>query len=72
MKKFNRENINVDYLFFVFVAFVASLFFWMSGVSMVTCFITGLFVYFFLRFCYFVWNVVLKFFSVYHGTGGGK
>lgn len=56
--KFNR-----DYAFFIFVSFTAGFLFALSGISLLSSFLTGIFIYVFLRFMYFVWGILTKFFD---------
>lgn len=59
---------NEDYSFLIFVSIVAAILFLMSGVSILSAFLTGLFIYLFLRFCFFVWMIILRVL----GRGGDK
>lgn len=61
-------KLNEDYSFLIFVSIVAAILFLMSGVSILSAFLTGLFIYLFLRFCYFVWVTILRVI----GRGGDK
>lgn len=56
--KFNEE-----YAFLVFVSIIAGVLCFFSGVSAVSALLTGIFVYIFLRFCYFLWGLIMRIFS---------
>ncbi len=57
---------NYDFAFLIFVSALSGLIFLISGVGLVSSFLTGVFIYIFLRFCYFLWGIILKF----AGRGG--
>lgn len=64
MKFFKIDSkFNQDYAFLIFVSFLAGILSFFSGVSAMSALLTGIFVYIFLRFCYFLWNIILKFVS---------
>ena len=54
---------NQDYAFFIFISIIAGVFFIASGVPFISAFLTGVFIYIFLRFSYFLWNIIMKFFK---------
>lgn len=56
--KFNEE-----YAFLIFVSIIAGILCFFSGVSAVSALLTGIFVYIFLRFCYFLWGIIMKILS---------
>lgn len=53
--KFNETN-----AFFSFVGFVAGVLFVIAGYSLFTSFLSGIFIYVFLRFCNFIWGIIMK------------
>lgn len=64
MKFFKIDTkFNEDYAFLIFVSFLAGILSFFSGVSALSALLTGIFVYIFLRFCYFLWGLILKLLS---------
>ena len=59
-----KFNYNEEYAFFIFVSFFSGILFLISGVSWFSAFLTGLFIYIFLRFTYFLWRFVSRIFHV--------
>lgn len=55
IKAFNHE-----FAFLIFIAALAGIIFFFSGVGLLSSFLTGVFIYIFLRFCYFLWGILLK------------
>lgn len=63
---------NEDYAFLMFISLVSALLFLLSGVSVVSAFLTGIFLYIYLRFCYFLWGIIRRFLGRGMDAGGGK
>lgn len=59
---------NEQFAYFIFVAFIIGILCLISAASWFSSFLTGVFVYIFLRFTYFLWMVILKLFQ--HGYNG--
>lgn len=51
---------NEDYAFLIFISFVSSVLFLFSGVSLLSVLVTGIFMYIYLRFVYFLWSLILR------------
>ena len=51
---------NQDYAFLIFIAFFSALLFLISGISFLSAFLTGIFLYIYLRFVYFLWSLILR------------
>lgn len=49
-----------DYAFLIFVSALSGFVFLFSGVGLLSAFLTAVFIYIFLRFCYFLWEIILK------------
>lgn len=58
---------NEQFAYFIFVAFIIGILCMVSGVSWFSAFLTGVFIYIFLRFTYFLWGIFLRLFQ--HGRG---
>lgn len=54
------KGFNHDFAFLIFVSFLSGLIFLISGVGFLSAFLTAVFIYIFLRFCYFLWSIVIK------------
>lgn len=65
--KFNFK-FNETFGFFVFVAFLAFLACVVSGAAVFASFLSAVFIYIFLRFCYFLWGLLLKLFGFWRGS----
>lgn len=61
-----KFNFDEQSAFFIFVSVFSGILFLISGVSWLSAFLTGVFIYIFLRFTYFLWSLGLRFF---HRTG---
>lgn len=70
-RKFDFSNLqyNEDYAFLLFVAVFTGILFLISGCNGLTSFLTGAFIYLFLRFCLFLWTIILRIIGL--GRGGG-
>ena len=62
---------NETYAFFVFVCFLAFCAFMLSGAPLSASFLSAVFIYIFLRFAYFLWNIILRLFGRAGGGSGG-
>lgn len=59
---------NEDYAFLMFISLFSALLFLLSGVSVMSAFLTGIFLYIYLRFIYFLWGLIRRFIG--RGSGG--
>lgn len=59
---------NEQFAYFVFVAFLTGILCLISGVSWLSAFLTGVLIYLFLRFTYFLWNMLHR--MILHLRGG--
>ena len=51
---------NEDYAFLIFISVVSSLLFLFSGVNVLSVLLTGIFLYIYLRFVYFLWSLIRR------------
>lgn len=61
---------NEDFAFLMFIAAFSGALFLLSGASVLSSFLTGIFIYIYLRFTYFLWGIVLR--IIDHAGHGGK
>lgn len=51
---------NEDFAFLIFIATFTAVIFLISGVAFLSAFLTGICLYIYLRFVYFLWSLVLR------------
>lgn len=70
MKIVPKFQFNETNSFFVFVGFVSGVLFGIAGYSLLSCFLSGVFIYVFLRFCSFVWSIIMRLLGKVGGGSG--
>lgn len=62
MKLF-KFRFNTDYALLLFISLVTGILFLLFGTGGLSAFLSGLFIYIYLRILYFIWSIVLKLFK---------